>query len=109
MNNTLNFGMLLGGVGLFLFGIQLTEDALHQLTGRAFKLFLRKHTQHKLKAVASGALVSAILQGSSVVSLIMLAFVGAGIVTLENAFGVVLGANFGTTLDNWIVATLGFQ
>lgn len=107
--NVESIGALIGGLGIFLFGMVLLEGALRELSGRTFKLFLRRHTQNRFKAIASGALVTGILQSSSVVSLIMLAFVGAGVVTMENALGVVLGANFGTTLDSWIVATLGFH
>jgi phosphate:Na+ symporter len=104
-----NIGMLLGGLGLFLYGMTLTESSVRQLAGRTFKLFLRKHTQSRFKAIASGSLVTVILQSSSVVTLIVLAFVGAGVVTTENAFAVVIGSNLGTTFGSWLFATLGFK
>lgn len=101
--------MLIAGIGIFLFGIYLMEESLKTLSGKAFKSFIRKYTSTRIKAVATGTLSTAILQSSSAVTLMVLAFVGAGIMTLSNAFGVILGSNLGTTLTSWIVATVGFK
>ncbi len=92
-----------------MLGMNLLEEALHQLAGRSFKLFLKKHTSNKLKGILGGALVTAVLQSSSVVGLMVLGFTGAGIITMKNALAVILGANLGTTISNWIIATVGFQ
>lgn len=100
---------LLAGVGLFMFAMYLIEESLKHLSGRNFKLFLKKITKNNLGAAAGGAVVTAILQSSSMVSLMVLAFVGAGIFTMKNAMAIILGANLGTTLDSWLVATLGFK
>lgn len=100
---------LAGGLGLFLFGMLQMEEALKILGGRSFKLFLKKHTENKFKAISSGTIVTAVLQSSSLVNLMVLAFVGAGIMTFRNAFSVTLGANLGTTLSNWILAYVGFN
>jgi phosphate:Na+ symporter len=70
---------------------------------------LQRLTKNSISAVAGGAVVTAILQSSSMVSLMVLAFVGAGVFTMKNALGVILGANLGTTIDSWLVATLGFK
>jgi phosphate:Na+ symporter len=104
-----NFWQLLAGLGIFLFGMFQLEDTLKQLAGRTFKLFLRKHTNNKLSAILSGALVTGVLQSSSVVTLMVLTFVGAGVISMRNALGVVFGANLGTTLSSWVMATLGFK
>lgn len=100
---------LLAGLGLFLFGMHQLEVALRQLTGRPFKRFLRQHTAHPVKSVLSGAFATAVLQSSSVVSLIVLAFIGSGIISLTSAIGIVFGSNLGTTATGWIVATVGFK
>jgi phosphate:Na+ symporter len=100
---------LLAGLGLFLFGMHQLELALKQLAGRPFKQVLRKHTQHPVKGILSGAFATAVLQSSSVVSLIVLAFVGTGIISLASAIGIVFGSNLGTTATGWIVATIGFR
>ncbi|MBU9937438.1 MAG: Na/Pi symporter, partial [Ferruginibacter sp.] len=100
---------LLAGVAIFLLGMRFLEDSLQQLAGRSFKLFLKKQTASKPKAVLGGALVTGILQSSSVVNLMVLAFVGAHVMPMQNALAVVLGANLGTTLSNWIIATVGFN
>ncbi len=104
-----NLGEFIGGLGVFLFAMFLLEDSLKNLAGRSFKLFLKKHTSNKLEAIGSGAVVTGVLQSSSVVILMILAFVGAGAMSMRNALAVVIGSNFGTTLDSWIVATLGFK
>ncbi len=100
---------LVAGLGLFLFGMHQLEQSLKILAGRSFKVFLRDHTSHPVKGVLAGALTTAALQSSSVVSLIVLAFVGTGIVSLASALGIVFGSNLGTTATGWIVATIGFK
>ena len=85
------------------------EQALKQLAGRQFKRFLRQWTEKPWRGVIAGALTTAALQSSSVVSLIVLAFVGSGIISLASAIGIVFGSNFGTTATGWIVATIGFK
>lgn len=100
---------LAGGVGLFLFAMYLIEESLKNLSGRQFKLFLQRITKNSIGAVAGGAIVTGVLQSSSMVSLIVLAFVGAGVFTMKNALAIILGANLGTTLDSWVVALIGFK
>ena len=100
---------LFAGIGLFLFAMYLLEESLKNLSGRNFKLFLQRTTKNRIGAVAGGAVVTGVLQSSSMVSLMVLAFVGAGVFTMKNAMAIILGANLGTTLDSWLVATLGFK
>ena len=100
---------LAAGIGLFLFAMYLLEESLKNLSGRNFKLFLQRTTKNRVGAVAGGAVITAVLQSSSMVSLMVLAFVGAGVFTMKNAMAIILGANLGTTLDSWLVATLGFK
>jgi phosphate:Na+ symporter len=109
MSLSLEIWKLLTGIAIFLLGMNFLEDGLRQLAGRPFKLFLKKQTSGKLKAIGGGALVTAILQSSSVVSLMVLAFVGAGVIGMKNALAIILGANLGTTFNSWIVATIGFN
>jgi phosphate:Na+ symporter len=100
---------LCAGIGLFLFAMYLIEESLKNLSGRNFKLFLQRITKNRFGAIAGGAIVTGVLQSSSMVSLMVLAFVGAGVFTMKNAMAIILGANLGTTLDSWVVATLGFK
>ncbi len=109
MNQPLDLVGLIAGLGLFLFGMHQLESGLKKLVGGSFRRFLRQSTQHRLASVGSGILATAILQSSSLVGLIVLAFVGAGIIPLVNAVGIVLGSNLGTTLTGWIVTALGFR
>jgi phosphate:Na+ symporter len=72
-------------LGLFLFGLNIFEESIKNISTRNFKLFLRKYTDTKFKAILSGTFATTILQSSSVVGLILLAFVGAGFIPLQNA------------------------
>ena len=109
MDAEIDIWRLAAGLGLFLFGMHQLEQSLKLLTGRPFKKFLREHTSHPVKGVFVGALTTAALQSSSVVSLIVMAFVGTGIISLASAIGIVFGSNLGTTATGWIVATIGFK
>ena len=104
-----DFWQMIAGLGLFLYGMFHLEDAMKQFEGRSFKLFLQKHTKNKLSAIFSGAAVTAVMQSSSIVNLMLLSFVGAGMLSMRNAIGVVLGANVGGTFNSWLVALLGFN
>jgi phosphate:Na+ symporter len=107
----MNFDLwkLLAGLGIFLFGMQLIEESVKSLSGRAFRRIIRMYTNGRLRSIGSGALVTALLQSSSAVSLMVLAFVGAGVMNMQNAIGVIMGSNIGTTLTAWIIATIGFK
>jgi phosphate:Na+ symporter len=109
LEKQIDIWLLLAGIGIFLFGIYLLEESIKLLSGRAFKGFIRRYTDTPLKGIVSGTLATAILQSSSAVMLMILAFAGAGIMSLGNAIGVIFGSNLGTTLTSWIVATIGFK
>lgn len=100
---------IIAGIGFFLFGMSHLREALQRLAGRTFKLFIKRHSVNPFKSLLGGALSTAVLQSSSVVNIMVLAFVGSGILELKNALGIVLGANIGTSLDSWLVASFGFQ
>lgn len=105
----LNLWKPIAGIALFLMALALIESALRTIAGPRFKSLLINHTSTGPSGVLSGTLATAILQSSSFVSLLMLAFVGARLLPLRNAIAVVIGANLGTTATGWIVATLGFK
>ena len=109
MNEHFNIWQMLAGLGIFLFGMILLEESVKALSGRAFRKMIRHYTDSRLKAIGSGSLVTAILQSSSAVSLMVLAFVGAGVMSMENGIGVMMGSNIGTTVTSWIVAIFGFK
>ncbi len=109
MLENIDIWKFVAGLGLFLFGMAQLETGIKELVGRGFKVFIRKHTKNKIKAIFGGTFITAVLQSSSVVSLMLLAFVGAGVISMQNALGVILGSNLGTTFTGWLVATLGFK
>ncbi|WP_461517039.1 Na/Pi cotransporter family protein [Porticoccus sp.] len=100
---------LVAGLGLFLFGMMMLEQALRTLGTRSFRHLLRDHTKSPLRGALIGMVTTACLQSSSMVGLIVLAFVGAGILSMSNALGVIFGTSVGTTFTGWIVATIGFK
>ncbi len=105
----IDFWIFIAGLGIFLLGINQMESGLKNLAGKSFRKFLRTYTRNPFLGMLVGTLITAVLQSSSVVSLMTLAFVGAGIIPFRNAIGVIFGANLGTTATGWIVATVGFK
>ncbi len=99
----------LAGLGIFLFGMHMMEESIRLLSGGAFKSLIRRFTGTRPRAIFSGMTSTAILQSSSAVSLMVLAFVGAGIMSLTQAIAVMMGAKIGTTATAWIVAVFGFK
>ncbi|MFT7299897.1 MAG: phosphate:Na+ symporter [Porticoccus sp.] len=100
---------LAAGLGIFLFGMMTLEQALHALGTHSFRRLLRTYTNTPIRGVLMGVVSTACLQSSSMVGLIVLAFVGAGILKMSNALGIIFGTNLGTTFTGWIVATIGFK
>ena len=109
MGTNFDLWRMLAGLGIFLFGMILIEESVRALSGRAFRRMIRQYTDGRLKSIGSGSLVTALLQSSSAVSLMVLAFVGAGVMSMQNAIGVIMGSNIGTTFTAWVVAVLGFK
>jgi phosphate:Na+ symporter len=109
MDVSLDLWKLLAGLSIFLYGMFLLEDSIKAMSGKAFRQMIRYYTNGRLRSIGSGAFITAILQSSSAVSLMVLAFVGAGVMTMENGIGVMMGANIGTTFTSWIVAVFGFK
>ncbi len=96
----MNWWQLFAGVAVFIFAMSLLEDSLKNLAGRPFKKFLQRQTSHKFRAIVAGTFVTAVLQSSSVVMLMVLSFVGAGVMNMRNAMAVSFGANLGTTVSS---------
>jgi phosphate:Na+ symporter len=101
--------MITMGLVLFLFGMSQLEDGISALGYETFKRWLSNSTASAAGSAFTGVVSTAILQSSSMVSLLVLAFAAAGALPLYNAIGVILGANVGTTVTGWLVATIGFK
>ncbi|MDP3498557.1 MAG: Na/Pi symporter [Candidatus Nitrotoga sp.] len=100
---------LLGGIGLFLMGMVLLTDGLKAFAGDALGAALVRFTGTPVKAFASGALVTLMVQSSSATTVTLIGFVSAGLLTFPQAIGVVLGASLGTTGTGWVVSVLGLK
>lgn len=98
-----------GGIGLFLLGMRLMTDGLKVAAGETLRAILASATRSRLRGLASGVLITAMVQSSSAVIFATVGFVNAGLLTLYQAIGIIFGANLGTTLTSWIVAILGFN
>ena len=103
------FAMLAIGLALFLYGMSQLESGIRALGYDTFKRWLSSSSASPTGSAAMGVTVTAILQSSSLVSLLVLAFASAGVLPLYNAIGILLGANLGTTVTGWMVATIGFK
>ncbi|MEN8204945.1 MAG: Na/Pi cotransporter family protein [Pseudomonadota bacterium] len=100
-----NMGMkLLGGLALFLFGMEQMADALKAVAGERMKVILAKLTTNRFMGAATGAFVTAIIQSSSVTTVLVVGFITAGLMSMSQSIGVIMGANIGTTITAQIVA-----
>ncbi len=102
--NTMTLFTLLGGLGLFLFGIKAMGEGLEQAAGRRMKRLLEVLTRNKLLAVLVGALVTGVIQSSSATTVMVVGFVNAGLLPLGKAVGVIMGANIGTTVTSLMLS-----
>lgn len=99
-----NIISLLGGLGLFLFGMKYMSDGLNQVAGKKMKLLLEKLTRNRFKGFLLGVLVTAVIQSSSATTVMLMGFLNAGIMDLAQATGVIIGANIGTTITAVLIA-----
>lgn len=102
-------GTFLGGLGLFLLAVSMISDGLKLAAGDALKEILARSTSTPLRGVASGLLVTAVVQSSSAVTVATIGFVNAGLLNLIQSLGIIYGANIGTTMTGWLVAAVGFD
>ncbi len=100
---------LLGGLAVFLLGMKMMSDGLQKMAGVRLRKILSAATNNRFAATLSGALVTSIIQSSSATTVMIVGFVSAGLLTLQQALGVIFGANIGTTLTAWIVSLFGFK
>ena len=105
------FGILtmIGGLALFLFGMDFMGANLSKASGGKLEYILEKLTSNPLKAVALGAGVTAIIQSSSATTVMVVGFVNSGIMKLSQATGIIMGANIGTTITSWMLSLTGIQ
>ena len=104
MEITITLIKLLGGLGLFIYGMKLMGDGLENAAGDSLKGILEKVTTNRLMGVFIGAIVTAIIQSSSATTVMVVGFVNAGLMNLSQALGIIMGANIGTTITAQLVA-----
>ena len=100
---------LLGALGMFLYGMNLMSSGLQKATGERLRGFLSAMTSNPFKGVMTGLGITSIIQSSSATTVMVVSFVNAGLLTLAQAIGVIMGANIGTTVTAWMVSWLGFK
>ena len=100
---------LLGALGMFLYGMNLMSSGLQKAAGERLRGFLSAMTSNPFKGVMTGLGITTIIQSSSATTVMVVSFVNAGLLTLAQAIGVIMGANIGTTVTAWMVSWLGFK
>lgn len=100
---------LLGALGMFLYGMNLMSSGLQKASGDKLRGFLTAMTSNPFKGVMTGLGITSIIQSSSATTVMVVSFVNAGLLTLAQAIGVIMGANIGTTVTAWLVSWLGFK
>ena len=110
MNSTFEviFG-LLGGLAVFLFGMNMMSDCLQKAAGDKMKTILSMLTKNPILGVLAGALTTAVLQSSSATTVMAIGFVSAGLMSLPQAISIILGANIGTTITSWLLSLTGLE
>jgi len=104
-----NVKEIAAGVSIFLFGMLFLEEGFKAFTGGLLEKLLKKTTDRQWKAVAFGILTTTIMQSSSLVSVITISFLSAGLIWLASGIGIIFGANIGTTTGAWLVAGFGLK
>lgn len=100
---------VLGGLGIFIYGMKLLSESLQRVAGDRLRSFLSSMTRNRVSAVFSGLFITSTIQSSSATTVLVVGFVNAGLISLAQAIGVIMGANIGTTITAWIVSLLGFK
>lgn len=109
MSVTMSILKLLGSMALFLYGMTLLSESLQKVAGEKLRGFLSSMTSNSFKRVLTGLTITAAIQSSAATTLMVVSFVNAGLLTLAQSIGMIMGANIGTTVSAWLLALLGFS
>lgn len=109
MELIINIFSLVGSLALFLFGMKTMSEGLEKFAGDRLRSILAAMTQNRLMGVLTGILITALIQSSSATTVMVVSFVNAGLMTLAQSIGVIMGANIGTTVTAWIISAVGFK
>jgi phosphate:Na+ symporter len=104
-----DFLKLVGSLGLFLYGMKIMSEALQRVSGAKLRSILSAMTANRFLGVFTGFMVTTVIQSSSATTVMVVSFVNAGLITLVESIGVIMGANIGTTVTGWIISILGFK
>ncbi|MDR1602806.1 MAG: Na/Pi cotransporter family protein [Tannerella sp.] len=105
----LDFMTLLGALGMFLFGMKTMSEGLQKIAGDKLRHILSVMTTNRFTGVLTGLLITALIQSSSATTVMVVSFVNAGLLSLSQSIGVIMGANVGTTVTAWIISLFGFK
>ena len=109
MDTLLNLLSLIGSLGLFLYGMKIMSEGLQKVAGDRLRNILAAMTKNRVMGVFTGILITAVIQSSSATTVMVVSFVNAGLMTLAQSIGVIMGANVGTTVTAWIISAIGFK
>ena len=109
MELIINIFSLVGSLALFLFGMKTMSEGLEKFAGDRLRSILTAMTKNRVMGVLTGILITALIQSSSATTVMVVSFVNAGLMTLAQSIGVIMGANIGTTVTAWIISAVGFK
>ena len=109
METFINLLSLVGSLALFLYGMKIMSEGLEKFAGDRLRSILSSMTRNRVMGVFTGILVTALIQSSSATTVMVVSFVNAGLMTLAQAIGVIMGANIGTTVTAWVISAIGFK
>ena len=97
---------LVGALGFFIYGMKVMSDGIQKVAGSKMRSILSKMTSNRFFGIATGFMITALLQSSSATTVMIVSFVNAGLLTLVESIGVIMGANVGTTITAWLISLL---
>ena len=104
-----DFLRLIGSLALFLYGMKIMSEGLQKFAGDSLRRILTAMTTNRVTGMLTGVLITALIQSSSATTVMVVSFVNAGLLTLTQSIGVIMGANIGTTVTAWLISALGFK
>lgn len=104
----LNAIQLFGSIGLFIYGMKIMSEGIQKVTGSTLRSFFSYFTNNKYVGLLTGFSITSLIQSSSAATVMIVSFVNAGLISLKQSFGLIIGVNIGTTITSWLINTLGF-
>ena len=100
---------MIGALGFFIYGMKVMSEGIQKVAGSKMRQILKAMTSNRFKGIITGFLITSLIQSSSATTVMVVSFVNAGLLSLIESIGVIMGANIGTTITAWLISIVGFK